>query len=265
MINCESYLAAVRKQSPLILHITNSVTINDCANALICTGASPVMSNCTTDSIELAKTADALLLNIGTVNEYQLNQMVTTAKTAQNQNIPIILDPVGAGASAYRTDAAKNLMKYASVIKGNAGEIAALSGISGKTRGVDSINTSTDITTTADSLARKSGSIIIVSGKVDYITDGAQYFCVSNGDVMMSRISGTGCMASSVCAAFAAVNNTDLISACAAAMTYFGIAGETACKNAAGPGTFKAAFFDALANFKSDDFAKAKIQGGECK
>ncbi|HJJ28257.1 MAG TPA: hydroxyethylthiazole kinase [Methanocorpusculum sp.] len=258
------YLGLVRKTAPLIFQITNYVTVNDCANMTICIGASPVMAHFPEDAVELTQKSDALVLNIGTPDDVQITVMKLCANEAKKSGIPVILDPVGAGATEYRTKCAMELLPYASVIKGNAGEIAVLAGFTSKMKGVDCESVSGDAASFAKELAKKTGAVVIVSGKEDIITDGTRTAGIFNGVELMSRVSGTGCMASSAVAAFCAPvckNRSDeLFNACIAAMAYAGIAGETAAKTARGPGTFKPAFFDAAAGLTEDDFAQANIR-----
>ncbi|HJJ48961.1 MAG TPA: hydroxyethylthiazole kinase [Methanocorpusculum sp.] len=261
MQNLAHYLDLVRKTAPLIHQITNYVTVNDCANITISFGASPVMTHFMPDAVEMTKKSGALVLNIGTPDNTQIEVMKACAKTAKTAGIPVILDPVGAGATEYRTNTARELMQYATVIKGNAGEIAALSGIKSEMKGVDCEYVSENIRDIAKNLAKKTNAVIIVSGKEDIITDGKRTAGVSNGVELMSRVSGTGCMASAVAASFTApvFQNGDVFCACVSAMTYLGIAGENSAKTATGPGSFKPGYFDAAAALTEEDFSRAKI------
>jgi len=252
-------LQEIRRKNPLILQITNSVTANDCANMTICFGASPVISEDSKDSAELAAVADALVLNIGTVNEVQMEVMISAANIAEKRKIPIILDPVGVGASTFRNSVATRLLDAypISVIKGNAGEILALSGKQGMVRGVDSI--STDATAVAQVLARNRGCTVVVSGKEDKITDGKRIVSVNNGVPVMGKLSGTGCMSAPCCAAACSVSS-DYVDGCSLAMAVLGIAGEIAGAHSSGPGTFKSQYFDAVNSMTPVIFQKyAKI------
>lgn len=255
-------LSLVHEKNPLICQITNSVTIESCANITICIGASPVMSNSSEDAADMVKMSDALLLNIGTIDEKQTEIMLAAGNEAAKQNIPIILDPVGAGATKYRTQTAERFMNELpiAVLKGNAGEIGTLAGESAEVKGVDSISLKRCPADTAKDFAKSCGSVIIISGAEDIISDGLHTYGVLNGDKIMGKISGTGCMAGSVCSAFAAVSD-NLTKGCVSAMTYLGIAGEAAAQNSNGPGTFRAAFFDAVYNLSQEQFIKsAKIK-----
>jgi len=256
-------LHQVREQNPLILQITNSVTITDCANMTICFGAAPIMSDDSEDAAELAGIAHALVLNIGTMNDMQMEVMRSAASVAERRKIPIVLDPVGVGASNVRNRAVFSLLDEFKipVIKGNAGEILSLSGDSGKVYGVDSI--SADATAAAVILAKEYGCVVAASGKVDKISDGKRVVSVENGVSAMGKISGTGCMLSPCCAAACSVTD-DFVAGCVAAMTVFGIAGEFAEKLSSGYGTFKPQLFDAVSSVTPGDFKKyAKISGDD--
>ena len=251
----------VRSKTPLVHQITNYVTVNDCANVTICIGASPVMSHAVEDVKDMIAIADALVLNIGTLDEIQIKGMLEAGKAASKKGIPIILDPVGAGATPYRTQTAELLMKELSisVIKGNAGEIGTLAGVDAFVRGVDSQKLSGDPVETAKNLALSASCVVVISGADDIVSDGKRIAVVSNGDSLMGKISGSGCMASAVCGAFAAVS--DHFEGCVAAMAAFGIAGELAAEKSAGPGSFKPAFLDAVCAIDSGIIIrKAKIK-----
>jgi len=248
-----TYLSAIntiKKQNPLILQITNAVTIQDCANITICFGASPVMSDDANDAAELAQSADALLLNIGTVNHRQLDIMCAAADVATDRAIPMILDPVGAGATAFRTQAVHTLIdRYSfAVIKGNAGEINSIAGQHALVRGVDSTDT-LNLFAAAD-LSENSGAIIAVSGKTDTVTNGVSAVEIANGCSLMGTISGTGCMAGCCTAVFCTALSA--FDAAAFAFSAMGVCAEHAAKKAEGPGSFKPAFFDAAANLTDD-------------
>ena len=240
-------LESVRTASPLVHQITNYVTVNDCANITLCIGASPVMSHAPEDVIDMTKIANALVLNIGTLDPGQIEGMLVAGRVAAERNIPIILDPVGAGATPYRTKTAQQLIEELpiAVIKGNAGEIGTLAGVVATVRGVDSGDVAGDKKTIVKNLAAELGCVVIMSGEEDLI---------SNGVPLMGRISGTGCMASAVTGAFAAVA-PNTMDGCIAAMISLGIAGETAANTAAGPGSFKPAFLDAVAALTPEQVA----------
>ena len=249
-------LAAVREQRPLIHHITNSVTVNDCANITICTGAAPVMAEAPEEVADMVAAAGALVLNIGTLSAAQVEAMLAAGRRANDLGIPVILDPVGAGATAFRTGTVQRLLNALeiAVLKGNAGEIGVLAGTGGSVRGVDSGGVAGDPIETARECARLTGTIVSMTGEVDVVTDGERVFLIRNGVPAMDRLSGTGCMAASVTAAFVAVAD-DYAVAAAAALAAFGRAGERAAVSARGPYSFRTALFDELAGLSPEDLA----------
>jgi len=249
-------LAAVREQRPLVHHITNSVTINDCANITICAGAAPVMAEAPEEVAAMVAAAGALILNIGTLSRGQVDAMLLAGRRANELGVPVILDPVGAGATEFRTATVRRLLDAleVAVLKGNAGEIGVLAGTGGSVRGVDSGGVTGDPVETARECARLTGTVVSMTGAVDVVTDGGRVYLIRNGNPMMDRLSGTGCMAASVTAAFAAVAD-DYAVASAAALAAFGRAGERAAAGARGPYSFRTALFDELAGLTPDDLA----------
>lgn len=246
-------LESVRAASPLVHQITNYVTVNDCANITLCIGASPVMSHAREDVIDMTRIASSLVLNIGTLDPVQVEGMLIAGSIAADRHIPIVIDPVGAGATPYRTKTAKQLIDELpiAVIKGNAGEIGKLARTAATVRGVDSGGVEGDRKRIVRDLAAELGCVVIMSGAEDLISDGRRVAGVANGAPIMGRLSGTGCMASAVAGAFAAVA-PEILDGCIAAMTAVGVAGETAAKTARGPGSFKPAFLDAVAALSLD-------------
>ncbi len=248
--------ALVRKERPLVHHITNRVTINDCANITLCAGAAPVMAEAPEEAAEMAGLAGALVLNIGTLTEAQVGAMLLAGARANELGIPVILDPVGAGATRLRTETVLLLLDEleVAILKGNAGEIGVLSGLGGTVRGVDSGGVSGDPVEVARECARATGTIVAMTGKVDVVADGRRTFLVANGTPMMGNLSGTGCMAASVTGAFAAVAD-DMTAAPVAALVAFGLAGERAMKGCSGPYSFRTALFDAMYRLGPADLA----------
>jgi hydroxyethylthiazole kinase len=240
-------LSEVRAKRPLIHHITNYVTVNDCANVTICIGASPVMAHAGDEVAEMVSMAGALVLNIGTLDDQQVDAMIRAGVKAGDMGIPIILDPVGVGATRLRTASAQRLLHDLdiAVLKGNAAEIATLAGARGDIRGVDSRGMSGEPLAVAKKLAKELGIIVAVSGPTDIVTDGNRAFLVDNGHPLMGRVSGTGCMAASLVGAFTAVTK-DYLSATATAFVAFGLAGERAAPLSRGPGSFKVSLLDEL-------------------
>jgi len=255
-------LSDLRSKRPLIHHITNAVTINDCANVTIAIGASPVMAEAMEEAADMANLADALVLNIGTLTRQQVLSMVEAGHSANRKGIPVILDPVGAGSTAMRTDTAQMLLEElkVAVLKGNAGEIGVLAGVDAHVCGVEFSSISGDIAAIARDFAQRAGIVVAVSGPTDIITDGKRTILIGNGHEMMSRLSGTGCMATSITGAFSAVSR-DKVAAAAAAFCAFGIAGELAASSGAGPYSYRTALIDNISTLSPTDIdRKAKIR-----
>ena len=242
-------LDRVRQQKPVVHHLTNWVTIYDCAQVVATLGASPVMAHAPEEVAEMAQIASALVLNIGTLTVEFVAAMLIAAQSANRKGIPVILDVCGAGATALRDRKCLKLLDQVriNVIKGNASEVARVSGQSVKTRGVESTEVGGDLALLAANLARQRKATVVVTGKVDIATDGKTTYLVKNGHPMMTHVVGTGCMAASVIGTFAAVE-PDLCLAAACAMACYGIAAELAAENAPGPAAFKGRLFDCLYN-----------------
>ena len=254
----------LRSKRPLVHHITNYVTVNDCANITICIGAAPVMADAPEEVAEMVSMSGSLVLNIGTLNERQVESMLMAGRKANDRGIPVVLDPVGAGATRYRTETAHRLMDQldVAIIKGNAGEIGVMAGTGGIVRGVDSGGATGDPLVIVRELASSSGSVVIMSGATDIVSDGNRTYLVDNGHEMMGKISGTGCMATSIVAAFAAISK-DLTIGSVAALASFGIAGENASVKASSPYSFKVALFDETYSLTPDVVAKrSKVRSG---
>jgi len=237
----------VRASRPLVHHITNYVTVNDCANATICAGGSPVMTDAAEDVVDMAGIASSIVLNIGTLNERTVASMIAAGKRANERGIPVILDPVGVGATGYRTEVAGRILREVrvSIVKGNTGEIGILAGTGGEVKGVDSAGGSGDPAEAVRTLARRLGCVVAMTGETDYASDGDRTFSVRNGDVLMEAVSGTGCMTASVVGCYAAVCD-DLLTGTVAAMAVLSVAGEIAAAGAKGPGSFRVGLLDAL-------------------
>lgn len=242
-----SDIQAIRNSSPLIHNITNYVVMEQTANALLAIGASPVMAHAKEEVEQMVQLASCLVLNIGTLSSLWIEAMQIALQAANKKKIPIVLDPVGVGATAYRTNTAEKLLQIGAMaaIRGNASEIAALIGKGVQTKGVDSTLDSTQLQWQAQKLAMAYNTIIWMSGKTDVITDGSTTFLIHNGNPLMSKVTGMGCTATAILAAFAAVNPSNLRAAANAAIA-MGVAAEVAATHCQGPGSFKAAFIDAL-------------------
>ena len=240
-------LTAVREKRPLIHNITNYVVMNFTANALLAMGAAPVMAHALGEVEEMVTLAGALVLNIGTLTEEWVEAMIRAGKQASRQQIPIILDPVGAGATGLRTRSAQRILAETrvQVVRGNASEILALREDSTRTRGVDSTHAVDDAAEVANLLARELKTTLAITGPVDLVTDGDRLLRVRNGHPLMTTVTGTGCAATAIIGAFLAVD-PDPVSAAATALAYFGLAGERAASHAAAPGSFMIQLLDNL-------------------
>lgn len=243
---CEA-LERIRAEKPLVHNITNFVVMNFTANALLALGASPVMAHAVEEVEEMVSLAGALVLNIGTLSGPWVEAMHKAARAANLGRIPVILDPVGAGATRFRTATATDLLREAkiSIIRGNASEVMALPGSPVKTRGVDSSHASEEAHAAAVELSRAYGCVVAVTGERDFITDGKRAAVVSNGHPLMGRITGTGCAASALTGAFAAVE-ADSFAAAVGSLVVFGVAGEMAAASQTRPGSFQVALLDSL-------------------
>ena len=242
-------VAAVRSQRPLVHNITNYVVMNNSANALLAVGASPVMAHWTQEMEEMVSIAGALVLNIGTLDENWLEGMRVAGVAASRRGIPIVLDPVGAGATSARTTASLELIElcHPTVIRGNASEIMALVDASVKSKGVDSSAQSGDAVEAARKLALETGAVVVISGATDYITDGSVLHTVEGGDEIMTAVTGMGCTSTALVGAFAAVVEDPLVAA-TAAMAVMSLAGERAAARSRGNGSMQVNFLDELYN-----------------
>jgi len=244
----------IRARSPLIHNITNYVVMNTTANALLALGASPVMAHAEEEVRDMVALAGALVVNLGTLSPPWVKSAFIAAEEAAALKVPFIIDPVGAGATSYRTKTFRDLINAfpPTVIRGNASEIRALSTDSATTKGVDSTDPSYRAIDAAFRLAGLSGSVICISGETDYVVHKTNVVQVRNGHPMMSRVTGLGCTASALCGAFAAVQ-PDAARAVTEAMAVMGIAGELAAKGAPGPGTLQFRLIDALYRLGESD------------
>lgn len=246
-------IESVRQQAPLVHNITNFVVMNNTANGLLALGASPVMAHACEEVADMAGIASALVINIGTLSKEWIKSMEVAMKTAGAKGTPIVFDPVGAGATEFRTRTCKNLLELTAptIIRGNASEIMAVAGSAVKTKGVDSSAASSAAEAAATEVAKAYGCSVVVSGEVDFITDGRVIYKVKNGHPLMPRVTGLGCTATAIVGAFAAVSQ-DAVVAATAAMVTMGICGEIAAAQAAGPGSFQVHFLDALYNLNRE-------------
>ncbi len=249
-------LAAIRGKKPLVHNITNYVVMNYTANALLACGASPVMAHAAAEVQEMTALAGALVLNIGTLSPAWIEAMHLAGERANQLGVPVILDPVGAGATRLRTETAKELLTRlkVSLVRGNASEIMALASGEGGTKGVDSIHGVEEAALVAPGLARDLQTPVAITGPQDLITDGKRTFMVGNGHPLMSRVTGMGCTATALTGAFLAVE-PDPVDAATWALSYLGLAGERAALSANGPGSFAVALLDALYNLDAPALA----------
>jgi len=269
-------LNSVREKNPLVHHITNYVTVNDCANITLAVGASPVMADYINEVRDMVSLASSLVINIGTLNERTVESMLAAGKRANELDIPIILDPVGAGATAYRTDTAKRLMDELkiAVIRGNLSEIKTLYGIKTETKGVDSsedISLNNDGLTKAKELAvdfaGKLNTVVAITGAVDIITDGKTLYSVENGHRIMAKVTGTGCMCTSLIGSCLGASESNLLAALSGIVS-MGIVGEIAYENLnekyGGTGSLKAAILDGIFNLGEEEIMKRGKINEEC-
>lgn len=238
---------SVRAEKPLVHHITNWVTICDCANIVKSFGASPVMAHAREEASEMAGIADSLVLNIGTLTSETVRSMILAGGAANKKGIPVVLDVCGAGATSFRDEKCFEILESTriDIIKGNSSEVARIAGESVRTRGVDSSGVSGELSGIARALAEERGSVVVITGEEDIVADSTRGIRVRNGHPMMASVVGTGCMATSVIGAFAAVEK-DLLEASVAGLVCYEIASEIAAKRAGGPGSFKELLFDAV-------------------
>jgi hydroxyethylthiazole kinase len=248
-------LARIRAEKPLIHQITNYVVMNETANATLALGALPVMAHALEEVEEMAGLARALVLNIGTLSPSWVDAMVLAGRAASTRGIPIVLDPVGAGATRYRTDSARRLLAEVpiDVIRGNAGEIATLVGVEAEVRGVESIRGGGDAAELSRRAAATLGLVASVTGPVDHVSDGRRVVAIANGHELLAAVTGTGCMATAITGAFLALKPDEPLEAAAEALVTFGVAAEDAAVDARGPGSFHAGLYDAMAELEPSE------------
>jgi hydroxyethylthiazole kinase len=255
-------LRELRERKPLVHQITNYVVMNETANATLALGALPVMAHARDEVEEMVALAGALVLNIGTLSPHWVEAMIAAGKAANGHGTPVVLDPVGVGATRYRTDTAKRILDevHVTVLRGNQGEIATLVGVAAEVRGVESIGAGDEPAELARLAGRDLGLVASVTGVVDHVSDGERVLSVANGHELLASVTGTGCMSSAITGCFLAVKRDEPLEAAAEALAAFGVAGEDAARDAKGPGTFHVNLYDALAGLDPDTLdARAKI------
>ncbi len=251
-------LEKVREANPLVHNITNVVVTNFTANGLLALGASPVMAYAKEEVAEMARIAGALVLNMGTLDEQVVEAMIVAGRSANEHGVPVLFDPVGAGATAYRTAAARKIAGEVnlSIVRGNAAEIANMIGEHWAIKGVDAGENGGSVHELAKKAAQRLNTAVAITGKEDVITNGQTGYAIRNGHPLLTKVTGAGCLLTSVLGAFSAVEKDPLLAGTAALVTY-GVAAELAARRAGeiGPGSFQVELLNQLANVSADDIA----------
>lgn len=247
-------LAKLRDEKPLVHNITNWVVTNVTANVLLQIGALPVMAHAREEVEEMVGIAGALVLNIGTLTPPLVDAMLLAGKRANQIGVPVVFDPVGAGATNLRTESSQFLLRELdiNILRGNSAEISILAGSGGEVKGVEAVAVGGERGEIARLAARKFRTVVALTGPRDYVSDGERLLVVENGHQLLSTVTGTGCMSTAVVAAFAAVTG-DYLAAAAAGLAAFGLAAEQAAAVSHGPGSFQVALYDALYHLTGED------------
>ena len=247
-------LRTLRERKPLVHQITNYVVMNETANATLSLGALPVMAHAREEVEEMVGLAGALVLNIGTLSPDWVEAMLLAGKAANERDVPVVLDPVGAGATRYRTDTAKRILDEVKVtiLRGNQGEVATLVGVEAEVRGVESMEVGGEGAELARAAARNLSLVASVTGPVDHVSDGRSVLAVANGHELLAAVTGTGCMSSAITGCFLAAKPDGPLEAAAEALAAFGVAAEDAAVEARGPGSFHVGLYDALAALRPE-------------
>jgi hydroxyethylthiazole kinase len=245
-----SYLSKVRESNPLVHNITNIVVANFSANGLLALGASPFMADAHEEVANIAAFSAAVVLNIGTLNDYAIQSMILAGQSANQHGVPLVLDPVGAGATSYRTTVTQKLVNEMQItaLRGNVAEVANVIGESWSIKGVDAGEGEGDVVVLAETAAQKLGCIVIITGKDDVITNGVNTYIASNGHPILTKVTGTGCLLSAVVGAFLAVSEGESLVAAVEALSFYGVAAEIAAEltTGKGPGSFQIEFLNQL-------------------
>lgn len=243
----------IRQTNPVIHNITNLVVMPITANLLLALGASPIMAHAEEEIADIIELSQSLVINIGTLDQHWIDAIAVAQKTALTAGIPIVFDPVGTGASDYRTETAKKILaRGVTLIRGNASEIMALENEQSKTKGVDSIQASHHALTAAQHIAKKYHCTVVVTGKTDLIVNQDQYLTLDYGTPLFTKVVGMGCSLTAIIASFLCVNSNPL-SASLHAVALFGLLGELSEQHAAGPGSFYTQLIDNLYAIKQTD------------
>ncbi len=254
---CKEALSLVRKKAPLVHHITNIVVANDNANTMLALGALPVMAFAQEEVEEMVAQAQALVVNLGTLTGGTVESALRAGKRANDLGIPVVLDPVGAGATRFRKESSLFFLEHVrvTILRGNAAEIRALLGLPSHMRGVESEEEDVDRMGLAEEAARRFSTVSAITGATDYVSDGKRVAAVHNGHPMLTRVTGTGCMATSLCGAFAGTVDDPFVAALAA-LGFLGVCAERAVASSGGPGSFRMHLFDVMYNLREDEFAR---------
>jgi len=252
MIDPGATLALIRQHKPLVHQITNYVVMNQTANATVALGALPVMAHAREEVEEMVALAGALVINIGTLSSDWVESMLAAGWAANELGVPVVLDPVGAGATQYRTETARRILGEVkvAVLRANAGEVASLVGVKAEVRGVESMAAGEERQALARAAARTLGVVASVTGPTDFVSDGHRVAGVANGHPLLARVSGTGCISSALTGCFVAVKRDEPFEAAVEALVTMGVAGEDAAAGASGPGSFHVRLYDALAGLE---------------
>jgi len=258
-----SYLSKVRQSNPLVHNITNIVVANFSANGLLALGASPFMADAHEEVVDIAAFSGAVVLNIGTLNDYAIQSMVLAGQSANKQDVPLVLDPVGAGATPYRTAVTQKLVREMQItaLRGNVAEVANVIGESWSIKGVDAGEGEGDVVVLAETAARKLGCVVIITGKDDVISNGENTYIASNGHPILTKVTGTGCLLSTVVGAFLAVSEGASLEAAVEALSFYGVAAEIAAELTSdqGPGSFQIEFLNQLSLVTPETYKEKSI------
>lgn len=265
----KKYVDNTRLKAPLVHNITNYVTVNDCANILLACGASPIMADDINEVEEITSICNALVINIGTLNERTIISMIKAGKKVNELGHPVILDPVGAGASTLRTSTTFRLLDEVrfSVIRGNISEIKTVAKGTGRTKGVDAdvseVVTEENLDEAiafARGLSMNTGAVIAITGAIDIVANDSRVYVIRNGHALMSRITGSGCMLTAVIAAYCAANSEDMTAATAAAVSAIGLCGEQAYgrlqKEEGGTSSYRTWLIDFMSKMNGEIFER---------
>ncbi|GGJ11535.1 hydroxyethylthiazole kinase [Alicyclobacillus cellulosilyticus] len=268
MTDIGEWLLKVRGERPLVHNITNLVVTNVAANALLAIGASPVMAYAEEEVADMARLAQALALNMGTLDQRVVAAMRRAGRAANDAGVPVVFDPVGVGATPYRTETARTLCDELrlAVLRGNAGEIGVLLGAGGAVKGVDAAGAAAGLPQAMRAYAAERGCVVVATGETDYVTDGKTVWALRNGHPLLAAVTGSGCQLTAILGAFVGVagRGADVAvqaAAVIAGITCFNVAAEMAAARADGPGTFQARLFDALYHLTPEDaVARARVE-----